>query len=802
MRRVARFLAVAAVAACGDGTGPVDDVPVPEAPQVEAVGLGAIQVGWIKIEDPNVTGYEVQRRTNFAGPFETVGSAVQVGGTGTPVLYFDGDLAPDTYYGYRVVTVTRFDSRSAPSVVRAARTPPVPGIRVETETQLTTPSSVDADGYVVTLLNGQKLKSSAIGLTDARRFDSLPVGLYQVELTGLAPQCALTGEPMRSAEVTDVGVNTVDTVRYTVSCRDPSRGELVAVVTAEGDSLDADGYVFELVGVVDDPTLPDSLRAVSRTGRLPFPPGGTFPFRDLLPGEYEVTLTDVAPQCALVGPATRSARVAVLASDTLRFAVTCEGGAPVDSGRPFVWRNRWSADSVANGQPVSLDISLDLRADPAQDVGSVQGSLRYDSLVLRYDSIVPTGPLAQLSANGAQRGLVFWGAFTSSSPPKGEVPLTRAYFTAIGPTGASARTRTADLEVAAGDLETRLDSLVRVVEDTVRIGVGSGGGGNQPPQAEANGPYAGVVNVPVSFSAAGSVDADGTISSYQWAFGDGGSASGASPTHAYAAAGTYLARLTVTDNLGATGIDSATVTITATGGNQPPVAVVNGPYSGAVNATITFQATGSFDPDGSIASYTWFFGDGASASGPTVTHAYTAAGTYPVTLTVVDNLGASSTAQTTATVTSGSSSTPFTWASTFDAVGADSIVALTIALDLTSDIPETSGPEALASWVVDSLKWNPAVLQYVSFNFGQGAGGSVNPTNTASGKLVFSGTQSATQNNAGVVTIARIRFRVVGAPGSSTTTQSAVGPLLSTGALGAFNYRPKTAIQEGTLTAP
>jgi PKD repeat protein len=801
--RGAVLLLLAGVAGCGDGgTEPAADVPPPDAPLVEAVGLGAVRIGWISVSHPDVTGYEIQRRASFAGSFEGVGTVVHPGGSDTPVLFFDSDLLPDTYYGYRVVTLTRFDTRSKPSVVRAARTPPVPAIRVETQTTYSSPASVDPDGYVVTLLNGSPLTSATIGLRDSLRFDSLPTGAYQVALAGLAPQCALTGEPMRDAKVVDVGVNTVDTVRYSVACRDPSAGEIVAVVSVAGDSLDANGYVLELVGVAADASLPDSLRAVVRTGRLPFPPGGSFAFTDLPPGDYDVTLTDVAPQCAVAGPAARTSTVRALESDTLQFAVVCDdGGTPVDSTRPFVWRNQWSADSVANGQPVRLDLTLDLRADAARDVGAVQATLRYDSLVLRYDSIVPAGPLPQLSANGSQRGLLVWGAFTSGTAPKGEVALARAYFTAIGAGNSTARTRTADLEVAAGDLETRYDSLVRVVEDTVRIRVGASGG-NQPPQAEANGPYTGVVNAPVSFSAAGSVDPDGTIVGYQWTFGDGGAATGASPTHAYAAAGTYRARLTVTDNQGATGIDSATVTVSATGGNQPPVAVANGPYSGAVNSPITFTATGSFDPDGSVASYTWFFGDGSSASGATVSRTYTAAGTYTVTLTVVDNLGASSTAQTTATVTSGSSSTPFTWASTFGPVGADTVVTLTITLDLTNDIPETPGAEALATWAVDSLKWNPAVLQYLSFNFGQGAGGTVNPTNAATGKLVFSGTQSATQNNAGVVTIARIRFRVVGTRGAATATQSAVGPLLSIASLGAFNYRPKTAIQEAAFTVP
>jgi len=89
---------------------------------------------------------------------------------------------------------------------------------------------------------------------------------------------------------------------------------------------------------------------------------------------------------------------------------------------------------------------------------------------------------------------------------------------------------------------------------------------NQPPTANANGPYNGTTNVAVSFSSAGSNDSDGTIASYAWTFGDGGSSTDANPSHSYAAPGNYSVSLTVTDNDGATGIDSTSATIT----NQGP----------------------------------------------------------------------------------------------------------------------------------------------------------------------------------------------------------------------------------------
>jgi hypothetical protein len=127
-------------------------------------------------------------------------------------------------------------------------------------------------------------------------------------------------------------------------------------------------------------------------------------------------------------------------------------------------------------------------------------------------------------------------------------------------------------------------------------------------------------------------------------------------------------------------------------------------------------------------------------------------------------------------------------------------VTVTITYDLSADLPETSGPEALQSWRVDSLTWDATVMHYFSFNFMSGAG-SVNPTDAARGKLVFNGVQSAASTT-GLITIARIQFKVVGASGRTASTVTTLGTLLGTPATGSFSYGPYTSVAEDTLHVP
>ncbi len=151
----------------------------------------------------------------------------------------------------------------------------------------------------------------------------------------------------------------------------------------------------------------------------------------------------------------------------------------------------------------------------------------------------------------------------------------------------------------------------------------------------------------VNFDASASTS-DATIAEYVWQFNDGSypytqttTVETTSPTisHTFAGTGVHDVALTVMAQDGTSGATAATLDV---GGSSSPVAAFGfSPGSAAPGTPITFNATASSDPNagGAITSYTWNFGDGTSASGDTVTHAFTQAGAHTVTLTVTDNSG-------------------------------------------------------------------------------------------------------------------------------------------------------------------
>src|SRR3989454_1556602 len=193
--------------------------------------------------------------------------------------------------------------------------------------------------------------------------------------------------------------------------------------------------------------------------------------------------------------------------------------------------------------------------------------------------------------------------------------------------------------------------------------------GDRPPVASfTESASSALTSVSISFDATGSSDPDGTITSYSWNFGDGNTGTGKTMIHSYAAAGTYTVTLTVTDNTGST--DSTTSSKSVT--DRPPIAsFTESTTTASTSVSISFDAAASSDPDGTIVSYSWNFGDGVSAVGVTTVHSYATSGTFTVTLTVTDDSGNPGTSSAVKTITSDQPPTAsFTESSTQVSTGA------------------------------------------------------------------------------------------------------------------------------------
>ena len=184
--------------------------------------------------------------------------------------------------------------------------------------------------------------------------------------------------------------------------------------------------------------------------------------------------------------------------------------------------------------------------------------------------------------------------------------------------------------------------------------------GNQAPIAVGSAtPSSGPAPLAVSFSSAGSSDPEGQTLTYAWTFGDGATSTAANPSHTYAQAGQYSARLSVSDGVNTTISTPISIRV-----GSPPTATILAPTDGALfraGDVISFSGDATDPDDGTLpaSAYTWtidFLHDGhvhpgASQTGiksgtftiPTSGHDFSGNTRYRITLTVTDSNGLSDT---------------------------------------------------------------------------------------------------------------------------------------------------------------
>lgn len=137
-------------------------------------------------------------------------------------------------------------------------------------------------------------------------------------------------------------------------------------------------------------------------------------------------------------------------------------------------------------------------------------------------------------------------------------------------------------------------------------------------------------------------------------------------------------------------------------GTRPPVARVDGPYTGTEGTPVHFDAGASTDPDGDALTFAWDFGDGSTGTGATPTHTYADNGNFIVKVTVSDPYGASSTTTTSvmvvnvAPVVAAFPGATLLRGETFTAAGSFSDPGSADTWTATVDYGDGSGPRPLA----------------------------------------------------------------------------------------------------------
>jgi PKD repeat protein len=210
-----------------------------------------------------------------------------------------------------------------------------------------------------------------------------------------------------------------------------------------------------------------------------------------------------------------------------------------------------------------------------------------------------------------------WGDGT----PDGSGPTPTHVFTAAGARSVALHVTDADGQTAA-------------VAHGITVGVDEA-----PTAAYTPSTYSPTVNQVVSFDGRASSDADGSVVTYQWVWGDGTpDGSGPTPTHVFTTAGSRSVVLRVVDSDGQTAVTAHGIAVGT--GAAPTAAYTPSTFHPAVGQAVSFDGRASSDSDGTIVAYRWIWGDGTpDGSGQTPTHAFATAGNFSTVLIVTDNDG-------------------------------------------------------------------------------------------------------------------------------------------------------------------
>jgi PKD repeat protein len=235
---------------------------------------------------------------------------------------------------------------------------------------------------------------------------------------------------------------------------------------------------------------------------------------------------------------------------------------------------------------------------------------------------------------------------------------------------------------------------------------------DQPPLAIAGKDVIAYQDRPVQFDGRKSIDTPSDIATlkFSWDFVDGTSANGPMVSHQFKKKGQSIVWLTVTDDDGASTSDQVRVTVL----NSPPIAKVSILQIGGSDFVV-LDGTDSTDSENDLPflTYQWWFGDGVSGTGKTVTHRFGNTGTFSGELTVMDPEGTSSVASFDITVTARA---PTAVIGPLDNIWVDQMTYI-----VANDIKSPDGGPVDAYWTLDGKNsegsWSRLTNNQFVYNF-------------------------------------------------------------------------------------
>ena len=247
---------------------------------------------------------------------------------------------------------------------------PLPGLGAIVVSTVTSGSSLDPDGYTVTVDNGS---SQHIATNGVVTFTGLSIGNHTVTLSGVAPNCSVNNTVTVTIPLVGSGSTT-----FTVNCvaAPPPSGNLTVSTSTTGSSLDPDGYTVTLDG--------NTNRAI--------PANGSVTFSGLSAGSHTVVLSGVAGNCTVSGGTSRTVNVPSGGTASTSFAVSCVA-IPPPTGNLTVSTSTTGSDIDPDGYTLTLD------GNTTRSIGT-NGSVTFSGLSAGSHTVVLSGVAGNCTASG------------------------------------------------------------------------------------------------------------------------------------------------------------------------------------------------------------------------------------------------------------------------------------------------------------------------------------------------------------------------------------------------------------------